>query len=106
MIVTELLRRADGGLKLEVSVGPDEIGFIGSLINGIGQSAGISMDLARQWARLYRGCHGHRFIAGNIRFEWVDDLIEEGLVLEAGSEEEYELLRLKDMVGDGVASGK
>lgn len=96
MIRTELLRRIDGGLKLEVSASESQVWFVEMFLDFLMQSVDGDIDLARQWARIYREFYGHRFIAGNVRFPWIDEMIKEGLVLEANSEEEFELLRLRD----------
>jgi len=98
-----LLKTEDGGWRMEFETDNPESGFIEGLLSFIQQTGAWSKDSSslRAWAKLHRQFYGHRFIANNVHLQGFDELIKEGLILEADSEEEYNKLMAEE-----VARGK
>ena len=85
----DFLRRGNG-FRIEFDFDGKELGAMEQLLQVIPLFASRGdLDPARTWARIFREVHGHRFIANGIREWWMEDLIEEELILEADTEEEH-----------------
>ena len=89
---TELLQRSDGGFRFVFDCEVGDTAALHNLLQVAMPNGVLDVQRAKTWAAMYKQIHGHRFIAGNLRCAWMNSLLEEGLILEASTEEEYEQL--------------
>jgi len=88
----DFLRRG-AGYRVEFDFDDNEVGSMEQLLQIIPLFA-TRQDYspARVWAKLFKQVNGYRFIANGVREWWMEKLIEEQLILEADSREEFEKL--------------
>ena len=92
----DFLRRGNG-FRIEFDFQDHELADMEQLLQIIPLYASReNYEPARIWARLFREIHGRRFIASDVREWWVEKLIEEDLVLEAETRDQFDRLVLSE----------
>ena len=88
----DFLRRG-AGFRIEFDFDDCEVGSMEQLLQIIPLfTTRKDYAPARVWAKLFKQINGHRFVANGVREWWMEKLIEEKLILEADSLEEYKKL--------------